>query len=132
MAKCETECRDEIYKEFGDVRTCVGKKVDKSSMWRSLLISLAVLTFVWGIVAWALTDSTKLKAQIVEDNKKSIVENRLYVTQTREQVAQMREQVAGMKVQINNLQGSSEQLSKDVRQLLREIRTKNNVGRSND
>ena len=52
MAKCETECRDELYTE-------INKKADRSGIWKFTSIIIAVLAIIWGIIFLPFEESRK-------------------------------------------------------------------------
>jgi len=52
MAKCETECRDELYTE-------INKKADRSGVWKFTSIIIAVLAIIWGIIFLPFEESRK-------------------------------------------------------------------------
>ena len=43
MAKCETECRDELYTE-------INKKADRNGIWKFTSIIIGVVAIIWGII----------------------------------------------------------------------------------
>ena len=52
MAKCETECRDELYTE-------INKKADRSGIWKFTSIIIAVIAIIWGIIFLPFEESRK-------------------------------------------------------------------------
>ena len=52
MAKCETECRDELYTE-------INKKADRSGIWKFTSIIIGVVAIIWGIIFLPFEESRK-------------------------------------------------------------------------
>jgi len=52
MAKCETECRDELYTE-------INKKADRNGIWKFTSIIIAVVAIIWGIIFLPFEESRK-------------------------------------------------------------------------
>ena len=52
MAKCETDCRDELYTE-------INKKADRSGIWKFTSIIIGVVAIIWGIIFLPFEESRK-------------------------------------------------------------------------
>ena len=52
MAKCETECRDEIFEKLD-------KKADRSGVWKFTSIIVAVVVVICGIICLPFEESRK-------------------------------------------------------------------------
>jgi len=52
MAKCETDCRDELFGE-------INKKADRSGIWKFTSIIIAVVVIIWGIIFLPFEESRK-------------------------------------------------------------------------
>jgi len=111
MAKCETECRDELF-------TVINKKADKSGVWKAVIITLGVGTLFWGVIAWSFAESGKLKDLSAAEIKQRCQENSRQISGTAIKIAEI-------VIKVKQLQESNEELSIDVKTLIREIRKQN-------
>ena len=52
MAKCETDCRDEIFSKLN-------KKADRNGIWKFTSIIIGVVAIIWGIIFLPFEESRK-------------------------------------------------------------------------
>lgn len=90
MAKCETECRDEIFEKMDGIKTKVDGKVDKAGVWKFAGIIISIVVVLW---TTAFAVSSKLSDKV---NKTS-------------------ECIARMEAQIINLDSSVKTLLWEIR-----------------
>jgi len=108
MAKCETDCRDEIY-------TVLNKKVDKSGLWKFASVIIATTGVLWGVVSLSFSENAKLRGQVIEENKKQVVDNDKRITANALQIMKLT-------TIVEQQSKSNESLVKEIKDLIKEIK----------